>query len=424
MHVTVVTLFPDMFASVLGAGVLGKAIETGLVTVNFVDPRDFTRDRHRSVNDSPYGGGPGMVMKVNCLVNAIEAASARTEAASHRVLMTPAGAPLSQARVRELAARPHLVIVCGRYEGIDDRVVELAIDEELSVGDFVLSGGEIGALAVIDAVARYVPGVLGAATSTDEESFSAGLLEYPHYTRPLDYRGLSVPEVLTSGDHSRIAAWRHQRALERTAARRPELLAGGDAPGLVALAARTYVALVHHPVLDREGARVTSSITNLDVHDIARSSATYGLAGYYVVTPVAAQREKAERIVTAWPDHVGDAADNRVNALALVRTAPALADVCHEIGGRHKRPPLVVATSARPGQEPPRVGFARLLAEALADDRRPLLLCLGTGWGLAPELVSQCDRVLAPIRGAPKFNHLSVRSAAASILDRLFGLRA
>jgi tRNA (guanine37-N1)-methyltransferase len=334
--------------------------------------------------------------------------------------------------------------VCGRYEGVDERVVDLAIDEEISVGDFVLTGGELGAMSIIDAVARHVPGVLGEAASTVEESFAEGLVEYPQYTRPIelsgDLRGLAVPEILQSGHHERIRLWRRQQALARTARRRPDLLAehrfsDEDRRLWSELAAaeparRTYVALVHHPVYDRHRRVVTSAVTTLDVHDIARASATYGLAGYFVVNPVAVQREKVERILSVWnqqmaawqgaePSGFTDPADHRGEALALVRTAADLAEVQAALVAAHAQPPLVVATSARPGRET--VGFSELRAELYGDAQRPALLVFGTGWGLADEVVAGADRLLAPVGGRPRFNHLSVRSAVAVILDRLFG---
>ncbi len=434
---TVITIFPELFESILSTSVLGRARAAGRITVDFVDPRDFTHDRHRSVDDSPYGGGPGMVMKVEPLVAAIEAAAADSPTA-HRILLTPAGAPLDQSRVRELAEREHLILVCGRYEGIDQRVAELAIDEQLSLGDFVLTGGELAAAAVIDAVARYLPGVLGEATSTDEESFSDGMLEYPQYTRPAEFRGLQVPEVLNSGNHARIRDWRRRRSLELTCARRPDLLARAaeDGHGLMReLAARSYVGLVHHPVYDRTGAVVTSAVTNMDIHDIARSAATYGLAGYYAITPVAAQREKIERIVSVWPEQGGRGRgpdvdgeirrpDYRAEALALIRTAPSIAEVIAELG-RDAPPPMVVTTSADRGRVGParRLDFAGLRAEAVISDR-PLLILVGTGWGLTEDVIDESYCVLEPVSGQPEFNHLCVRSALAIILDRLFGLRA
>jgi tRNA (guanine37-N1)-methyltransferase len=224
IHFEVITIFPEMFASFLEGSLLGKAIAAGLVTVSFTDPRDFAHDKHRSVDDAPYGGGVGMVMKAPPLVEAIEAAIA-ARGPAHRVLLTPAGRPFTQAVAAELAARPRVILVCGRYEGIDDRVRALAIDEELSLGDFVLSGGEPAAMTIIDAVARLIPGVLGDLASTEEESFGPeGLLEHPQYTRPPEYRGLSVPEVLLSGDHAKIRRWRRAEAEARTRARRPDLV--------------------------------------------------------------------------------------------------------------------------------------------------------------------------------------------------------
>jgi tRNA (guanine37-N1)-methyltransferase len=224
-EVEIVTLFPEMFGSFLAGSLLGKAIASGVLAVHFTNPRDFATDRHRTVDDAPYGGGVGMVMRPEPVVAAVEHAVA-TRGPAHRVLLGPAGRPLVHARVRELAAIDRLLLVCGRYEGIDDRVRQLVIDEELSIGDYVLSGGEPAAMVVVDAVARFVPGVLGEPASVDEESFSAGLLEAPHYTRPPEFRGLGVPEVLLSGHHENIRRWREAEARARTARVRPDLLQG------------------------------------------------------------------------------------------------------------------------------------------------------------------------------------------------------
>lgn len=407
MKFTVVTLFPDMFASFLDASLLGKARAAGLVEVEFVDPRAFATDKHRTVDDAPYGGGPGMVMMAPPVLAAIESAPG-----AHRILLSPAGAPLSQRRVRELAALDHILLVCGRYEGIDARIAP-AIDEELSIGDFVLSGGEPAAMAVIDAVSRYVPGVLGEASSVDEESFSEPLLEYPHYTRPAKVRGVRVPEVLQSGNHAAIAAWRRARAVERTLARRPDLLLRG----LAARAGATYVCLVHHPVLDAGGRTITTSITNLDIHDIARSATTYGLAGYYVITPIAAQRDMVARVIANWQDGAAREAKRGV-ALAAVRAVASLDDALADIARRHgKRRPWVVATSAR--ERPDAVPVP-----VPADPDAPLALVFGTGHGLADSVFSLSDQVLTPIVGPSEFRHLSVRTAVGVYLDRFFGKRA
>jgi tRNA (guanine37-N1)-methyltransferase len=547
MRFTVVTILPELIEPSLTAGVVGRAREAGVITVDTVNPRDFTRDRHRTVDDTPYGGGPGMVMKVEPLLAAIAKASeprgaggATTASASevdvlgqpvdplgkvesalanvesmigaiatavplesttsvsqtiaeadatlaaiegavsrpsshaetrpvsmidedidlalpprtpvpsgapasrstsvrakpHRILLSPSGTPLTQARVRELAKLDHLVLVCGRYEGVDQRVIDLAIDEELSIGDYVLSGGELGALVIVDAVSRLIPGVLGEPTSADDESFSAGLLEYPQYTRPHELVQIPpslqsertaspVPPVLQSGNHAAIHAWRRQQAMRRTAARRPDLwrhvrTTKADNKLFPPLCARTHLALVHHPIVDRLGAVVTSALTNFDIHDLARSSMTYGLAGYHIVTPITSQREKAEHIASLWM--ASEQGEHRATALRLIRTAESVEAVIAELTAEYGQAPLVVATSAKSESFPAaaRRTSSELLAEACVAPA-PMLILLGTGWGLADHLIPSVSRVLAPIEGASEWNHLSVRSAGAVILDRLFG---
>ncbi|SEI46534.1 tRNA (guanine37-N1)-methyltransferase [Allopseudospirillum japonicum] len=224
MWVGVVSLFPQMFAAVTEYGVTGKAVEKGLLEVEFWNPRDFTQDRHRTVDDRPYGGGPGMLMKVEPLRQAIQAAKAKAGANARVIYLSPQGRPLNQAGVAELAQHKSLVLVAGRYEGIDERLITTEIDEEWSIGDYVLSGGELAAMTLIDAVARLVPDVLGHQDSAQEDSFATGLLDCPHYTRPEVINGHSVPAVLLSGNHQAIRRWRLQQALGRTWLRRPDLL--------------------------------------------------------------------------------------------------------------------------------------------------------------------------------------------------------
>ncbi len=228
MQIEVVTLFPALIAQALDYGVLGRAVQRALLRVGTEDPRAHTTDVHRTVDDRPYGGGPGMVLKPEPLCAAIHAAAARLPAGSPRIALGPAGELLTQAKVRELARLPGLLLVAGRYEGIDERALEMAVDRELSIGDYVLSGGELPALVLIDALARLQPGALGDERSSLEESFSAGWLDWPHYTRPETFEGRRVPAVLTSGDHAAIGRWRARQGLGRTWLRRPELI--GRAP--------------------------------------------------------------------------------------------------------------------------------------------------------------------------------------------------
>jgi tRNA (guanine37-N1)-methyltransferase len=218
---TVLTIFPEMFPGPLGASLAGKALEKGLWALDALDIRNHATDKHRTVDDTPAGGGPGMVMKADVLARAIDAAGEGRP----RLLMSPRGKPLTQSRVAELGGGPGAVILCGRFEGVDERLIEGRDLEEVSIGDFVLSGGELAAMALIDACVRLLPGVMGKEASGAEESFTDGLLEYPHYTRPQLWEGRAIPEVLTSGDHGKIAAWRHEQAEKLTQERRPDLWA-------------------------------------------------------------------------------------------------------------------------------------------------------------------------------------------------------
>ncbi len=223
MRFDVVTLFPEMVESVASAGVLGRAIKNGQLQLNSWNPRDYTHDRHRTVDDRPYGGGPGMLMKVEPLKAAIE--DAKNSATGSKVIyMSPQGRPVTQQAVQQLAEEPGLILIAGRYEGIDERIIETYVDEEWSIGDYVLSGGELPALVLIDAVARMIPGVLGDENSAQQDSFMQGLLDCPHYTRPEEIDGLTVPEVLLSGNHREIERWRLKQSLGRTWLRRPDLL--------------------------------------------------------------------------------------------------------------------------------------------------------------------------------------------------------
>jgi tRNA (guanine37-N1)-methyltransferase len=248
MHIEVVTLFPELILQSLKVGVLGRAVERRLIAVGCEDPRAHTSDVHRTVDDRPYGGGPGMVLKPEPMSKAIDAAAARAPGGSPRVYMSAQGVPFTQPLAEEFSKLPGLVLVAGRYEGLDERVVESRIDREVSVGDYVLSGGEFPALVVIDAVARLLPGVLGDERSNVEESFDSGLLDWPHYTRPVEFEGRTVPQVLQGGHHADIQRWRLKQAVARTWMRRPDLIARGGMPADAAVLLDEFLA-------EREGER-------------------------------------------------------------------------------------------------------------------------------------------------------------------------
>ncbi len=225
MWAGVVTLFPEMFTALTEHGVTGRAVKRGQLTVEYSNPREHAHDRHRTVDDRPFGGGPGMLMKVEPLLEAIEAIREKAPSTPRVIYLSPQGQPLTQQRAEQLAQLDSLVLLCGRYEGIDERIIEMCVDEEVSIGDYVLSGGELGAMVLLDAVTRLIPGVLGHADSAVEDSFSEGWLDCPHYTRPEEFAGQRVPEVLLSGNHALIRRWRLKQSLGRTWQRRPDLLA-------------------------------------------------------------------------------------------------------------------------------------------------------------------------------------------------------
>ena len=427
----IVSLFPEFFGSPLSTALMGRAREAGLVDFSFHDPRDFSTSKHRHVDDRPYGGGPGMVMQGEPLAGALRA----IENPGRILLMAPGGRPFTQALARQLAEEQDLTIVCGRYEGIDARLLDIFPIEPVSVGDVVLNGGETAALAVVEAVSRLMPGFMGKEESGDDESFSHGLLEYPHYTRPESLEGLSVPEVLQSGDHARIAQWRRQESVRATLRMRPEML--NEAPLYredVQTLAETprdrpgrnlSFCLVHYPVSLGPKKIGASSLTNLDIHDIARISRSYAMGSFYPVTPLRDQLRVLEEILRHWtrgPGGTGNA--DRAQALGLVQPATSLEEAVAHMTAQHGTRPRLVASSAvwpakgkasQPGRMPMTPRDVRRWC-----DQGPVMLCLGTAQGLAPEVLEQCEGTLRPVRFLG-YNHLSVRSAAAILADRILG---
>ena len=223
MKITILTIFPEMFESVFASSILGRAREQGLIEVECVDIRPFSTLKHKNTDDYPFGGGAGMVMLAQPIMDAMAAVTGE-EFRGKRIFMGPRGTTLTTAKARELAQEEHLVLLCGHYEGVDQRALDACIDEEISIGDYILTGGELAAMVLTDCVSRFIPGVLGSGESAEEESFSDGLLEYPQYTRPREFRGMEVPEILLSGDHAKIRAWRRMESLKATKRFRPDLL--------------------------------------------------------------------------------------------------------------------------------------------------------------------------------------------------------
>ncbi len=469
MHFHIVSLFPEFFSSPLQAALMAKAQEAGLVSCSLHNPREYGHGVHKAVDDRPYGGGPGMVFMLDPLVKTLRkiqdissdgtmpasctcantpshdkedalaicpvplATSSQQKAQRHRILvMSPAGKPFTQAMAKELAKEAEITLVCGRYEGFDARLEDIFPIEYVSMGDAVLNGGEVPALAIMEAVSRLIPGFMGKEASGSEESFSDSLLEYPHYTRPEIFEGHAVPEVLRSGDHARIAAWRKEASLKRTLRQRPDLLqqAPLDKIGAHFLAGLShtrpgknlYLALVHHPVIIEGKNSGTSSLTNLDIHDIARLCRTYGLGGYYIVQPLQDQQEVLQGILRHWlhgPASKSHA--DRAEALKLVQLTASIAEAQAHIHAQTGEWPLLWGSSAQWGEQKshptPDILPFDVARQKLGS--APALLLLGTGHGLAPEVLHNCDGFLRPLRFLSDYNHLSVRAAAAILVDRI-----
>lgn len=428
MRYDILTIFPQFFESPFSFGILKKAKEKGLIEINAHDIRTFAKDRHKTVDDKPYGGGSGMIMKPEPLGNAIEAIKLEG-AKSLVVLTTPQGERLSDGLAREFSEYEQLVVICGRYEGIDERIREIYVDKEISIGDYVLSGGEYAASVIIDAVSRFIPGVLGNAVSSFDDSFGKGILEHPQYTRPEEYKGKGIPQILLSGNHKEIETWKRRESLKRTFIRRPDLLDKTDltTQDLEFLgqfkkqdspSGRAYVALVHYPVYNKRREIVTTAFVNLDVHDIARAARTYGIKGLFLVQPVREQQKLIEQVLWHWMEGPGASFNpTRVEALKLVTIKNSIDETMKEIEEREGLRAKVVVTDARPREK--MIGYFEL-KEKILSGKEPYLMLFGTGWGIAGEVMDTADYMLKPIDGVTDFNHLSVRGAAAIILDRLF----
>lgn len=406
---------------------MARAQKHGVISFSMHNPRDFSDNKHRHIDDRPFGGGPGMVMQIEPLAKTIRS----IETPGRIILLTPQGHSFDQTMAKTFSAEDHLTFVCGRYEGIDARISEIFPLTPVSVGDAVLNGGEVAALAMIEAISRLRPGYMGKEASGEEESFSYGCLEYPHFSRPEIFEGHTVPEALLSGNHALIARWRRKEALAQTWRYRPELFATTDIfqsdIDFLKKLPRTQpgrnlsFCLVHHPVQIERKKEGISSLTNLDIHDIARISASYGMGLLYVVTPLQDQRLLLQNLLRHWT--LGRVAQNhpdRARALRYVRVVASIDEAIEQATLERGIRPYLAASSAswshgNKGCAPVTPGYIKNVL-----GQKPVMLFLGTAQGLADSVIKRCDRQLRPLRFLD-YNHLSVRSAAAIIADRILG---
>lgn len=417
MKITVITAFPELMRGYLAASVLGRGIAAGKLEAEVVDIRDFSEGSYRQIDDYCYGSG-GMMLMAEPLAKAVESVSGGAK--PYVVYPSPQGVRLHQELVEDLARKEHLVIVCGHYEGVDERFTEKYVDMEISLGDFVLTGGEMPAMAIVDAVSRLIPGVVGSESSVEEDSFYSGMLDTPHYTRPAQWRGERVPEVLLNGDAKAIERWRRRQSVERTLDRRPDI--AGRAGIIPWLSGGAYVMEVHYPVLDKRGEKSSTAITGMDLHDIARACRTYGIKKYLLVTPIAQQREMAKRIAGHWTSGWGaDYNPDRREAFSTLKIFASVQKAIAWAEEKEKKPVFKIATTAK--RHAGAQHWLTLKREILRRDHSPLII-FGTGWGLHDEVMEMADAVMTPICGGKDgWNHLSVRSAVSITLDRFFGWR-
>lgn len=417
MKISIITAFPELMRNYLAASVLGRGIAAGRLEVCVIDIRDFAEGDYRQIDDYCYGSG-GMMLMAEPLSKALASVSAAAK--PYVVYPSPQGTHLYQELVEDLSRREHLAIICGHYEGVDERFTQKYVDMEISLGDFVLTGGEMPAMAIVDAVSRLIPGVVGNNSSVTEDSFYSGMLDTPHYTRPAEWQGERVPEVLMNGDAKAIDRWRRRRSVERTLDRRPDLAArAGIIPWL---SGGAYVMEVHYPVLDKHGEKSSTAITGMDLHDIARACRTYGIKKYLLVTPLAQQREMAKRIAGHWTSGWGaEYNPDRKEAFSTLKIFASVQKALAWVGEREKKEPFTIATTAK--RHAGAQHWLTLKREILRQDHSPVLI-FGTGWGLHDEVIESADAVMTPIiGGCDGWNHLSVRSAVSITLDRFFGWR-
>lgn len=417
MKITVITAFPELMRGYLAASVLGRGIAAGKLEAEVVDIRDFSEGSYRQIDDYCYGSG-GMMLMAEPLARAVDSVSGGAK--PYVVYPSPQGVRLHQELVEDLARKEHLVIVCGHYEGVDERFTEKYVDMEISLGDFVLTGGEMPAMAIVDAVSRLIPGVVGSESSVEEDSFYSGMLDTPHYTRPAQWRGERVPDVLLNGDAKAIERWRRRQSVERTLDRRPDI--AGRAGIIPWLSGGAYVMEVHYPVLDKRGEKSSTAITGMDLHDIARACRTYGIKKYLLVTPIAQQREMAKRIAGHWTSGWGaDYNPDRREAFSTLKIFASVQKAIAWAEEKEKKPVFKIATTAK--RHAGAQHWLTLKREILRRDHSPVLI-FGTGWGLHDEVMDMADAVMTPICGGKDgWNHLSVRSAVSITLDRFFGWR-
>ncbi len=429
MNISIVTLFPDLYGPFLSTSLVKRAHDEGLIESALFSLMSYAAAKER-IDGQMYGHGPGMLIKPTVIQAAVEDCEKKYGKA-HKVFFSPHGEKITQSVLERLLTSVHktghLLLLPSRYEGMDARVEEYYADDVFSLGDFVLMGGDIPAMALLEGLLRLIPGVVGKQESVIQESFQGPFLDYPSYTAPVEWNGMVVPDILRSGNHKEINVWRQEKAIERTLNGHFDWLRAHELSSKEKEAVRNklvphYAALMHTDVLiGNDRVQGTTSVTSLDIHDIARSAKTYGLEHYFIVTPLVDQQKVVQQVLDFWHEGPGRPYNpNRYEAVKQVSITSSIGDVCAQIEKIHGVPPVVVATSAVLSGHDNRITFHD--QKKVWAHNRPVLFVFGTGRGLTPSFVSKADYLLVPLEGLTDFNHLSVRSAAAIVFDKWLGL--
>lgn len=445
MKISIITVFPEIHEPFIAASLLGKAIEKGVLSCNVIRLSSLVPPKER-IDEPTAGPGAGMIIKPVLMQKAIDQAE-QQYGPGVKIFFSPQGVKLDQRVLRQLSkelfSQPqevsevsseatlkndHLILICSRYEGIDARVEEHYADLVLSIGDYVLMGGDIPAQVFLEGILRLLPGIVGKQASVEEDSFSGALLDHPEYGLPVEWEGKKIPDIVLSGNHAKIEAWRKEEACKKTLKKRFDwFITNSPTEEQVAYARsvipRHYLAVMHTQIVLKGGQIGESSIASLDIHDVARSCATYGIEQFFIVSPLKDQRSILDTFLGFWRSQEGmEYNQSRFKSMQIVEPISSLTDVIEAIRAKEGKEPLIIATSAKQHNNVPAIDYH--CQSMIWDYDRPILFIFGTGQGLADVVLDRCDYLLLPIYGLSSYNHLSVRAAVSIILDRWLGLDA
>lgn len=430
MNISILSVFPHLYHPFLETSLIKRAQDQKLVNFQLADFFSFVAPKER-IDAPSFGHGAGMLIKPEVVQKAIESQESKNGAA-YKIFFSPHGKKLDQKLLQTIAHKiqdkKHLMLICARYEGMDARVEEEYADEIVSIGDFVVMGGDLPAMLLLEGLLRLIPGVVGKQESVAADSFSGPFVDYPEYTMPVVWKDKEVPEIVRSGNHALIAQWRLKQAVSRTILHhfdwlRSCLLTSEQKQLSRAAMPAHYVALMHNDILVGDGDRIgNTSVTSLDLHDIARSAKSYGIKKYFIVTDLLDQQKIVRKLLDFWQQGAGIEYNvSRHNAVKHVELQSSLKDTITYIEQQEGSKPLVIATSAQKNTSTDKL-ITFHDQSLIWQSQRPVLLVFGTGQGLSSALLEECDYVLVPVEGFTDYNHLSVRSAAAIVLDRWLGL--